>query len=114
MSALCPTERGRHPAAHPAANLARATLRVRPLAQERRNSATWPEGIGGLRTGSTGSRRHLREDASTSRSGSAPRVMATLRNTAMSLLRMNGATNIAAALRTCAWSLTALLAILKL
>jgi len=55
-----------------------------------------------------------REDASTVRTGNAPRVMATLRNTAISLLRINGATNIAAALRTCAWSLTALLAILKL
>jgi predicted transposase YbfD/YdcC len=55
-----------------------------------------------------------REDASTIRTGNAPRVMATLRNTAISLLRINGATNIAAALRTCAWSLAALLAILKL
>jgi len=55
-----------------------------------------------------------REDASTIRTGNAPRVMATLRNTAISLLRINGATNIAAALRTCAWSLTALLATLKL
>jgi predicted transposase YbfD/YdcC len=55
-----------------------------------------------------------REDASTIRTGNAPRVMATLRNTAIGLLRIQGFTNIAAALRTCAWSLTALLAILKL
>lgn len=55
-----------------------------------------------------------REDASTIRTGNAPRVMATLRNTAIGLLRINGATNIAAALRTCAWSLVALLAVLKL
>ena len=40
--------------------------------------------------------------------------MATLRNTAIGLLRINGATNIAAALRTCAWSLAALLTVLKL
>jgi predicted transposase YbfD/YdcC len=55
-----------------------------------------------------------REDASTIRTGNAPRVMATLRNTAIGLRRINGATNIAAALRTCVWSLAALLAILKL
>jgi len=55
-----------------------------------------------------------REDASTVRTGNAPRVMATLRNTAIGLLRINGATCIAAALRSCAWSLTALLAVLKL
>ena len=55
-----------------------------------------------------------REDASTIRTGNAPRVMATLRNTAIGLLRIDGATNIAAALRTCAWSLAALLAVLKL
>ena len=55
-----------------------------------------------------------REDASTIRTGNAPRVMATLRNTAIGLLRIDGATNIAAALRTCAWSLAALLAVLTL
>jgi predicted transposase YbfD/YdcC len=55
-----------------------------------------------------------REDASTIRTGNTPRVMATLRNTAIGLLRIDGATNIAAALRTCAWSLAALLAVLKL
>jgi predicted transposase YbfD/YdcC len=55
-----------------------------------------------------------REDASTIKTGNAPRVMATLRNTAIGLLRIDGATNIAAAQRTCAWSLVALLAVLKL
>lgn len=54
------------------------------------------------------------EDGSTIRTGNAPRVMATLRNTAISLLRINGATNIAAALRHCAWDLTYLLTILRL
>lgn len=39
------------------------------------------------------------EDASRVRTGSAPRVMATLRNLAISLLRLAGITNIAAALR---------------
>ena len=39
------------------------------------------------------------EDASRVRSGSAPRVMATLRNVSISLLRLHGVTNIAAALR---------------
>src|SRR5664280_1585125 len=39
------------------------------------------------------------EDRSQVRTGNAPRVMATLRNTAISLLRQTGATNIAAALR---------------
>lgn len=39
------------------------------------------------------------EDASHLRTGNAPRAMATLRNTAISLLRLDGATNIAAALR---------------
>lgn len=39
------------------------------------------------------------EDASRIRTGNAPQVMATLRNTAISLLRLTGATNIAKALR---------------
>jgi predicted transposase YbfD/YdcC len=39
------------------------------------------------------------EDRSRVRTGNAPQVMATLRNTAISLLRLSGATNIAAALR---------------
>ncbi|RFS39321.1 transposase family protein, partial [Micromonospora craniellae] len=40
-----------------------------------------------------------REDASRLRTGNAPRALATLRNTAISLLRLNGATSIAATLR---------------
>ncbi len=40
-----------------------------------------------------------REDASRVHTGNAPRVVATLRNVAISLLRISGATNIAAALR---------------
>ena len=40
-----------------------------------------------------------REDASRVHTGNAPRVVATLRNTAVSLLRISGVTNIAAALR---------------
>ena len=39
------------------------------------------------------------EDASRLRTGNAPRVMATLRNTAISLLRLAGITTIAKALR---------------
>nr|WP_281292159.1 hypothetical protein [Micromonospora olivasterospora] len=39
------------------------------------------------------------EDASRLRTGNSPRVMATLRNTAISLLRLAGVTAIAAALR---------------
>jgi hypothetical protein len=39
------------------------------------------------------------EDRSQVRTGSAPQVMATLRNIAISLLRLSGATSIAAALR---------------
>jgi len=39
------------------------------------------------------------EDRSQVRTGNAPRVMATLRNTAISLLRLAGWTNIAKALR---------------
>ena len=41
----------------------------------------------------------MKEDASQVRSGSAPQVMAALRNTTLGLLRQTGATNIAAALR---------------
>ena len=41
----------------------------------------------------------MREDASQVRSGSAPEVMAALRNTVLGLLRQIGTTNIAAALR---------------
>jgi hypothetical protein len=39
------------------------------------------------------------EDASRLRTGNAPRLMATFRNLAISLLRLDGAANIAAALR---------------
>jgi predicted transposase YbfD/YdcC len=41
----------------------------------------------------------MKEDASQVRSGSAPEVMAALRNVVLGLLRQTGATNIAAALR---------------
>ena len=41
----------------------------------------------------------MREDASKVRSGSAPRVLATLRNLAIGVLRLAGVTNIAQALR---------------
>lgn len=43
------------------------------------------------------------EDRSQVRTGSAPQVMAALRNTALGLLRLKGVRNIAAATRTCAW-----------
>jgi len=43
------------------------------------------------------------EDRSQVRVGSGPQVMAALRNTALGLLRLKGARNIAAATRTCAW-----------
>jgi hypothetical protein len=39
------------------------------------------------------------EDLSQARTGNGPQVMATLRNLAISLLRLTGATNIAKALR---------------
>jgi predicted transposase YbfD/YdcC len=42
----------------------------------------------------------MREDSSKVRSGSAPRVLATLRNLAISVLRLAGATNIAKSLRS--------------
>jgi len=41
------------------------------------------------------------EDRSQVRKGNGPRVMASLRNTAISLLRLAGATNIASATRWC-------------
>ncbi|MHB1930525.1 MAG: hypothetical protein ACYCUG_14115 [Acidimicrobiales bacterium] len=76
---------------------------------------TSPAHIGESKTGCTGVRDVVyREDASTIRTGNAPRVIATLRNTAIGLLRISGATNIAAALRTRAWNLTALLTILNI
>ncbi len=54
------------------------------------------------------------EDASQERSGSAPQIMAALRNTVLGLLRGAGWTNIAAALRHNAWQPTAALALLGL
>lgn len=42
------------------------------------------------------------EDACTTRSRNGPRALAALRNTALALLRLSGATNIAAARRRCA------------
>ena len=44
------------------------------------------------------------EDRSQIRTGNAPRVMASLRNLAISMLRLNGNTNIAQALRHHAWN----------
>ncbi len=44
------------------------------------------------------------EDSSTLRKGSAPRVMSTLRNLAISLLRLFGFDNIAAARRQIGWN----------
>lgn len=44
------------------------------------------------------------EDASQIRSGAAPQVMAALRNTVIGLLRLARADNLAAALRTLAWT----------
>lgn len=41
------------------------------------------------------------EDRSQVRTGNAPQVMATLRNLALSVLRLAGATNIASAIRHC-------------
>jgi len=43
------------------------------------------------------------EDRSQVRKHAGPHVMASLRNLALSLLRLAGATNIAQALRRCAW-----------
>jgi hypothetical protein len=43
------------------------------------------------------------EDRCQVRSGSAPQVMAALRNTVIGLLRLRGEGNIAAAVRSCAW-----------
>jgi predicted transposase YbfD/YdcC len=56
----------------------------------------------------------LGEDASQVRSGSAPQIMAALRNTVLTLLRGMGSTNIAAALRHCAWQPQAALQLLGL
>lgn len=43
------------------------------------------------------------EDRSQVRAGSAPQVMAALRNTVIGILRLCGVGNLAAALRSCAW-----------
>ena len=43
------------------------------------------------------------EDGSQVRIGAAPQVMAALRNLALNILRMWGATNIAASIRRIAW-----------
>ena len=53
------------------------------------------------------------EDRSTVRTGTAPQAMATLRNTAINLHRLAGATNIAEACRTAALTNTAALALLS-
>jgi len=45
------------------------------------------------------------EDRSRVRRGSAPEVLAGLRNAALSLLRLAGSTNISASLRNCTWNL---------
>jgi hypothetical protein len=59
--------------------------------------ATRPPGNRG--SSALGSRPHLRRRPSQVRIGSGPRVMATLRNLALAILRLAGATSIAAALR---------------
>lgn len=56
----------------------------------------------------------MKEDASQIRTGSAPEVMAALRNVVVSLLRQVGATNIAAALRRYSWNAKEALALLGL
>jgi hypothetical protein len=54
------------------------------------------------------------EDLSQTYAGNAPQVMATLRNLVISLHRLAGATNIAAALRHCAHNATRPLRLLKI
>lgn len=54
------------------------------------------------------------EDASQVRSGSAPQIMAALRNSVLGSLRGAGWTNIAAALRHYAWQPAAALTVLGL
>ena len=44
------------------------------------------------------------EDRSRIRTQSGPQVMAALRNAALSLLRLEGGTNISASLRSCSWN----------
>lgn len=54
----------------------------------------------------------LQEDACQIRKGDAPQNLAALRNAIISMLRLEGHTNIAAALRTCAWKTQRTLAML--
>ena len=56
----------------------------------------------------------MKEDASQVRTGSAPEVMAALRNLVIGLLRQAGAANIAAALRHYSWNVSEALALLGL
>ena len=56
----------------------------------------------------------MKEDASQIRTGSAPEVMAALRNVVIALLRLAGATNIAAALRHYSWRVSEALILLGL
>jgi predicted transposase YbfD/YdcC len=44
------------------------------------------------------------EDRQTARTGAGPQVMATLRNIAVSLFRLDGRTNVAEAIRDCSWN----------
>lgn len=60
--------------------------------------ATWITGTGESRTRCTGPRRHLRERHRL-RTGNGPQIMAIVRNTTISLLRIAGHTRIATALR---------------
>ena len=56
----------------------------------------------------------MKKDASQVRTGTAPEVMAALRNVVIALLRRAGATNIAAALRHYSWNAAEALALLGL
>ena len=56
----------------------------------------------------------LREDASRVRAGSRPRVLATLRNLSMGLIRQAGYDGIAATIRDAEYDSTLLLALLRL
>jgi len=52
----------------------------------------------------------LQEDACQIKKGGAPQNLAALRNALISLLRLQGCTNIAAGLRACAWKTSQLFA----
>ena len=56
----------------------------------------------------------FREDRSQIRTGNAPRVMATLRNLAITILRRCGATNIAKTLRSFAYNTPLALTLIRL